>query len=202
MRADQLGAAAALALREAGPGAPGVALTWPVGGTEAMPAGGLAARFSWDWARAVADRFGAASGGTPNLDMLVLAGDGRVLLGPPDLEGTIVADPAGPGPWPDGRRYLVGIADTAGWARLPAPGWRVIARQPADIALAPVRELKRRVAADATVAALLAAALGWLLARAIARPARPWPRRPGGPAAAPPCSAPISAAPGTGRPGT
>jgi signal transduction histidine kinase/CheY-like chemotaxis protein len=139
------------------------ALAWPAHRSDAAPNGMVSAHFSLDWARATVDRFGAAVDET-KIEMLVLARDGRVLLGPPDLEGTIVADPAGPGPWPDGRRYLVGMADAAD------PGWRVVARQPAEIALAPVRELKRRVAADATVAALLAAALGWLMARAIARP--------------------------------
>jgi signal transduction histidine kinase/CheY-like chemotaxis protein len=159
-----------VAVANAAPASHVVTLAWPVRGPDATLNGVLSAELSWDWARAVVERFGTTASGAAMVEMLVIARDGQVLLGPPDLEGTIIADPAGLGPWPDGRRYLVGMAEAAGWGALPDPGWRVIARQPADIALVPVRELKQRVAAGATIAALLAAALGWLLARAIAQP--------------------------------
>lgn len=163
---------------------------WPEGGPQrfydvAFPLkvdGGLrvlAAHVSWKWAEDVREAvFGTDPGGA---EPVVVSRDGKVLLGPPELDGqqldlpSIRAARAGRNGhaterWPDGRTYLVGYDASRGFLSSPGMGWTILVRQDTEAAYAPVRALQARVALAGGVLALLFSLLGWFAARRIARP--------------------------------
>ncbi|MBK6006521.1 PAS domain S-box protein [Ramlibacter ginsenosidimutans] len=139
----------------------------------------LGAYVSWAWARDVRD---AVFGSDPSrAEPLIVAADGRVLLGPADLEGRQLRVPslalARAGKeghtterWPDGRTYVVGYDASEGFQSSPGAGWTILVRQDTDAAYAPVRALQRRVALGGGALALLFSLIGWLAARKIAQP--------------------------------
>ncbi|CAH2604917.1 Histidine kinase [Rhodovastum atsumiense] len=142
----------------------------PVSGADGRLFGMLAARLSPEWMRDMMVAFRAMLREPLVPEIMVLRQDGTVLLGPPGLEGSIVPVGAGLQDWPDGTSYLVGTAAITSSGAFPERSLLVMTRLPAGVALAPVRQLQRQVALAAGVAAALAGGLGWLLARAIARP--------------------------------
>lgn len=140
----------------------------------------LGAHVSWEWARDARQAiFGPGRRG--EVDPLIVGTDGVVLLGPDGTEGQKLSLPslqqAATGArgytleqWPDGRRYLVGYASSKGFLSSPGLGWRVLVRQDLDAAYEPLRRIQSRVLAWGIVLALLFSVLGWLMARAVARP--------------------------------
>ncbi|WP_425284011.1 sensor histidine kinase [Methylobacterium phyllostachyos] len=147
----------------------------------------LAAHLDWTWARDMARLLeGSFRGHRAGAEILILARDGSVLLGPPALQGSPLPpdaltggrplDPQGAsrvGLWPDSAAsYLSARAVTAGSGGYPGLGWQVVVRQTADRALAPATALRRRILMAGSAVALAAALLAWLLAGLIARPLR------------------------------
>nr|WP_255428169.1 ATP-binding protein [Ramlibacter cellulosilyticus] len=139
----------------------------------------LGAHVSWAWARDV--RQAVFGHGPLTTEPVIVAEDGRVLMGPEGLEGSILRtgslDAARAGRnghvterWPDGRTYVVGYESTQGFMSSPGLGWHVLVRQDTDVAYEPVRELQHRVAVGGGLLAVLFSLLGWLAARKIARP--------------------------------
>lgn len=142
--------------------------------------GVLGAHVSWDWAKDVRDAvFG------PNrqagVEPLVVASDGTVLMGPGDTEGqrlqldSLRRAAAGDKGyvlerWPDGQAYLVGYAPTKGFQGSSGLGWKVLTRQPMDLAYAPLRTLQWRVFLGGLTLAILFSVLGWRTARIVTRP--------------------------------
>jgi len=111
--------------------------------------------------------------------MLVLARDGEVLHGPSELLGDdlsgLLSAVAAAGErrlvtWPDGRRYLT--VQSRGWPGSSFLGleWTVLARLPADVALAPARTMRWTILLFGLLIALPFAALSWAGARRLARP--------------------------------
>lgn len=143
------------------------------------PAGVLGAHVSWDWAKDVRHTIFGARG--TEVEPLIVSRDGSVLLGPPDVEGRklqlasmaralegrsgFVTEQ-----WPDGETYLVGFGSSRGFEGSPGLGWKVLVRQPASIAFAPVRTLQLRVFVGGAVLAIVFSVLGWLAARTVTRP--------------------------------
>jgi two-component sensor histidine kinase len=159
----------------------------PVRGADGRVLGVLAAHLDWAWARDMARVLeGSLRGHRAGAEILILAQDGTVLLGPPSLQGSRLPadgpadgrplDAAGTsrvGPWPDGTAaYLSAGARTAGHRDYPGLGWRVVVRQTADRALASVAALRWSILGAGSAVALAAAFLAWLLASLIARPLR------------------------------
>ncbi|CAM3085420.1 sensor histidine kinase [Methylobacterium mesophilicum] len=149
--------------------------------------GVLAAHLDWVWARDMARTLeGSLRSHRGGAEILILARDGTVLLGPPSLQGnrlpeTVLSggrslDPQGTsrvGPWPDAAAgYLSASARTHGERDYPGLGWQVVVRQSADRALASVAALRWNILAAGSAVALAAAVLAWLLAGLIARPLR------------------------------
>lgn len=162
-------------------------LAAPVRGADGQPVGVLAAHLDWTWARDMARLLeGAFRGHRAGAEILILARDGSVLLGPAALQGSPLPadvltggrplDPQGAsrvGLWPDSTAsYLSARAATAGHRDYPGLGWQVVVRQTADRALAPAAALRRRILMAGSAVALAAALLAWLLAGLIARPLR------------------------------
>lgn len=114
----------------------------PVKRTDGVPVGVLGAHVRWD---AVREMFRAprASG---SIELLLLAGDGTVLVGPPELEGkkpplsfalagSQGISRTGVETWPDGKAYLTSVLPAVGIGDIPSFGWSLVARQPIDVAL-------------------------------------------------------------------
>jgi PAS domain S-box-containing protein len=141
----------------------------------------LGAHVSWDWARdARLAIFGAGRRDTA-VEPLIISAGGLVLLGPADVEGkqlqltSVARAMAGERGhleevWPDGKSYVVGYAATKGHLSSPGLGWKILVRQPAEIAYEPVGILRQQVFLGGLTLAILFSALGWLAARAVTRP--------------------------------
>ncbi|HEX7891601.1 MAG TPA: ATP-binding protein [Ramlibacter sp.] len=141
------------------------------------PTGVLGAHVSWDWAKDVRQ---AIFGSSSEVEVLIVNTDGYVLLGPPQMEGgrLVLAslDRAGNARghnvemWPDGKRYLAGYAASKGYLSSPGLGWRVLVRQPLEVAYAPLRRIQAQVLAWGATLAVLFSLIGWLASRAVTRP--------------------------------
>lgn len=146
--------------------------------------GVVGAHLYWSWAEEMEQALrNAAQARHPDIDVLVLARDGTVLLGPKDLLRSIPTTASARGAvagakgssvevWPDGRNYLAGHMRTRGYRDYPGLGWSVIVRQNAASAFDPVAEVQRRIALWGALVALCAAIGGWYAAETIAGPLR------------------------------
>jgi two-component sensor histidine kinase len=156
----------------------------PVRATDGSLVGVIGAHLYWSWAQELEQALrGAASERHEAIDVLVLARDGTVLLGPRTLVktslGTDSARSAVSGAtgsvvetWPDKRTYLSGYTKTSGYRDYPGLGWSVLVRQDAATSFAPVGVLQWRIAVWGTLVACLAAVLAWFAAEFVARPLR------------------------------
>ncbi|WP_247872574.1 HAMP domain-containing protein [Azospirillum sp. TSO35-2] len=159
-----------------------VDIAMPLVRGDGVPMGTLGAHLSWSWVeevtRSVLDQNGRPSAGT---DAMVLSRDGLVLMGPAGLQGTVVdlasvrAGRQGVAAsqveaWPDGGEYVTAVVPTRGEGDYHGIGWLVLVRQPADLALSAVSDLRHRILLAGLAAALLACAVGWTLAGRITRP--------------------------------
>ncbi|MDG3438913.1 hybrid sensor histidine kinase/response regulator [Nitrospirillum amazonense] len=139
--------------------------------------GVLGAHLSWSWAVEVTRSVLGATAERSGVQVLVLSQGGTVLLGPEPFLGRELTVARGPGgqptvTWPDGKPgdFLVGVSQSKGYRDYPGLGWWIVARQPAAVALAPVRELRRLVAYAGSGITLLALLLGWFAAGQLAAP--------------------------------
>jgi diguanylate cyclase (GGDEF)-like protein/PAS domain S-box-containing protein len=142
--------------------------------------GVIVAQVSWNAMRELADsvRYEAGSGA----ELLVVAANGTVLLGPPDLEGKpLDMDraklPVGSGAnaaGSDGRTYVAAASATRGHGEFPGFGWTVVARQDHAAAYAPARQVKAIIATAVFVFIAIFMLAGFAVARRIARPMEAW----------------------------
>lgn len=153
----------------------------PVQSLSGEPLGVLGAHLSWSWARDVSVALLKTRSAGLGLEILVLSHDGKVLMGPPDLYGDELKlaslAPKAQGDtesevetWPDGKAYLSAQAESGSYLTYPGLGWRVVARQPVDLAFSAVREMEIYIALSGGVFVVLVAAAGWLGARHVSRP--------------------------------
>lgn len=158
-----------------------VDIAFPLKDDSGQITGVLGVHLSWKWAREIEQAIFVPVGRSRTIDPLIVSSTGAVLLGPPDVEGTVLklpsVDAANRGArgfvretWPDGKDYLVGYSSDQGFEDYPGLGWRVLVRQDLDEAYAPVNQMHRRMLLGGVVGALLFSLLGWGLARWITRP--------------------------------
>jgi two-component sensor histidine kinase len=161
-----------------------VDLAAPVRAADGSLVGVIGAHLYWTWAQELEQALrSAAQERYPGIEVLVLARDGTVLLGPRALlktslqtvgamSATAGAHGSSVETWPDGRDYLSGFTRTTGHRDYPGLGWSVLVRQNADTAFAPVSAIQRRIAGWGALVALLIGVLAWFAAELIARPLR------------------------------
>jgi two-component sensor histidine kinase len=161
-----------------------VDLAAPVRAADGSLVGVIGAHLYWTWAEELEQTLrSAARERYPGIEVLVLARDGTVLLGPKDLLKTFLttgsAKNATAGArgsnvetWPDGREYLSGFTRTAGHRHYPGLGWSVLVRQDSDTAFAPVSAIQRRIVGWGALVALFIGVLAWFAAELVARPLR------------------------------
>lgn len=143
----------------------------------------LASHLSWAWTREVEESLLGLMKNREGIELFIVAADQTVLLGPRDhlgrrLEIDAVRRAADHGQgwvterWPGGRPYLTGYAFAAGYRDYRGLGWTVLARQPEEIALAPVHAQTRETMLAGGVMAAVFSIGGWFAAARIARPLR------------------------------
>jgi signal transduction histidine kinase/ActR/RegA family two-component response regulator len=120
----------------------------------------------------------------PNVEVLILAGDGTVVLGPGDQSGDkIEADlPAlaklaageelasARGVWPDGREYFTGASRGYPSLERKSLPWTVLIRQPVEIAATVSAPIISRLVLGGAAFTVLFALLGWWAAERLASP--------------------------------
>jgi signal transduction histidine kinase/ActR/RegA family two-component response regulator len=143
--------------------------------------GVVGAQLSWNWAKEVQDSLFGSVSGHVGIEALVLGADGTVLLGPPEVIGKQLGlesiRPQSVGTrrfavetWPDGTGYLSGFAEDVEYPLFGGLGWRILVRQRAALALAPVVSLRQQIIAWSAAFVLLSALLAWYLAGRLAAP--------------------------------
>ncbi|MCB8887808.1 sensor domain-containing diguanylate cyclase [Vreelandella malpeensis] len=144
--------------------------------------GVLAVHLSWQWAEYIQRSMMVPDQG--GMDMLLLAADGTVLLGPQDLLGKTldtlrhVPRAGNTRPrwavetWPDGQRYVTGYARSNGFEEFNGLGWLAISRQPVDTAFATVKRLQAAIMSIGLLLSLVFALLGWRMASGMVAPLR------------------------------
>jgi len=132
--------------------------------------GVLGAHLDWKWAQDVAATIFSPYREQAGREILIVAANGLVLLGPTELRDLSLElptiDEARSGApavqletWPDGRAYLTAASLARGYQSYPGLGWTVVVRQPAKIAFAEVSRIRDRgllVGAFALVVAMIA----------------------------------------------
>lgn len=141
----------------------------------------LATHLSWEWTRELRRTLMASLQGRQELELFIVAADRTVLLGPQSMLGSWLetesvrrAQAKERGwtveTWPDGRDYLTGYAAATGHLTYKGLGWIVMARQPLDVAYAPVAAQIMETALAGGVMVLLFSGLAWLAAARLTRP--------------------------------
>ena len=138
----------------------------------------LAAHLSWEWTRAMKDRTLAPVETARKVQLMLVDTGGRVVM-PPDATvpvGKPFRDVVGASvsnrlaAWSDGNAYLRAEAPTFATGAFPGLGWRVVSRQPLEVAVSGAERLRTLFLAGGLALGLLSAAIGWLLAGRIVRP--------------------------------
>lgn len=160
-----------------------VDISTPVRNDRGEVIGVLATHLSWEWTREIRSSLMDTMRGRTDLELIVVAADYTVLLGPNELLGTRLdieavrrAQKNDRGwiveSWPDGERYLTGYAYGNGYLDYPGLGWSVVARQPLEVAYAPATAQMAETVLAGGAMVLLFSALGWLAAGRVTRPLR------------------------------
>ncbi len=151
-----------------------VDIATPIQRADGNPAGVLAVHLSWEWAFQIEDTMLRPESRRRGIELLVVARDNTVLLGPRDMIGTSIplsamtSGMAGTTvtDWPNGRRYLTGWAASDGEGRFEGLGWTVLARVPEATAFQPIGRLQWTISLTGIGLALAAALLGlWVINR-------------------------------------
>lgn len=133
----------------------------PIHDTSGAVTGVIAAQLNWSWAEEIASHYTDQPVSEP--ETLIIAADGRILLGPPDLVGRQASELTSEG-------WMTGSAATQGYRDYPGVGWNVVVRQSVQSALAPVNELTRHILLWSISVALALALVGFYLAGLIVQP--------------------------------
>lgn len=157
----------------------------PVYGPDGELRGVLGAHLSWGWARQVHARLLDPALSKHGAEVLIVASNGKVLLGPPGTEGTDL---------PKGtleavaskerrttsfgvqrvqdQRVFAAVAATRGDGAYPGLGWHILVRQPEAQALADYQALRNDILRVGAIVALLSGAAAVLIAKLLATPLR------------------------------
>ena len=141
----------------------------------------LGLHLSWDWARRQARMLLTPALREYGAEILVVRGDGTVMLGPQELveqkidtaslrRARVGDTGALREQWSDGRTYLTGFSQTGLVGNPETLQWSVLVRQDEAKALQGATELKHRMLAWSTLLGGVLAIVAALLARRLARP--------------------------------
>lgn len=139
---------------------------------------------SWEWSRQVLEGLTPPNSKERAVELFIFDRQGRLILAPRQHgnalqvigqnlpEGIQVNNNRDGGrlqtavvPWLDGKRYLTAATQLQPRNAASDLGWRIVARQPVELAFAEADHTVRMALAIGLTAALLASALAWLAAR-------------------------------------
>jgi HAMP domain-containing protein len=153
----------------------------PVKRGDGVPVGVLGAHVRWQTVR---DLFARPRGEGGSIEVMLLAQDGTVLVGPAALEGKRLplasVQAAGQGiartsveSWGDGQSYLTTALPALAVKDVPSFGWSVVGRQPVALALSDTYAAAARmlpvIAACGVFIVVAAFIFGWWVARPLTR---------------------------------
>ncbi|WP_245200139.1 diguanylate cyclase [Herbaspirillum sp. LeCh32-8] len=158
-----------------------VDLSMPVLDMDGRYIGVMGMHLSWAWAREIASKLLNPASGRYDVEVMIVRGDGTVLLGPKGLEEKKIdtesfrisqQSPAGGAvleTWPDGGRYITGFSRTGQDEKMMLK-WSVIVRQPEHVALQAFRDLEQRVILVGALIGAVLVALAYFLTRRLVAP--------------------------------
>lgn len=137
---------------------------------------------SWEWTREVMVSLTPAHTEDSAVELFVFDREGQLIYAPGGqtqalreagqhlpagaaAPGDLAASPAAVVPWRDGRSYLTAMVPLRARSSASDLGWRVVAREPVELAFAEASRTVRMALAIGLAAALLASVLAWLAAR-------------------------------------
>ncbi|TNH19829.1 diguanylate cyclase domain-containing protein [Halomonas sp. BL6] len=142
--------------------------------------GVLAVHLSWEWAKQVKNSMLSPQLRAQQTELLLLSSQGTVILGPTELVGESLAFMEGTlssatpkwsiETWPDGQRYVTGIARSQGFGDFPGLGWVAVSRQPVSTAFVPVDQLYELILGTGLLVALMFSIIGWIVAARLVAP--------------------------------
>jgi diguanylate cyclase (GGDEF)-like protein len=153
----------------------------PIYNEQGVLRGVLAIHLSWKWARSLARDLLTPALRAYGAQIVVVRGDGVVLLGPDDMlekridtESLRLARLGRTGAveerWSDGKTYVTGYSQTGRAGERTNLRWSVLVRQTREAAMASAHEFERRAFWLSLVLATLLAAAAALLARRLVQP--------------------------------
>jgi signal transduction histidine kinase/ActR/RegA family two-component response regulator len=141
----------------------------------------LATHVAWQWTHDLRDRVFGPLNERRGVEIFLIDTQGKVVLsGSKSLPiGSSLASfatrPWGSAErvqWADRQDFLTYVAETRPQGRFGGFGWKVVARQPYDLAFGPARRLRNAFLAGALALGLIAAAIAWYVAARLVRPVR------------------------------
>lgn len=141
----------------------------------------LATHVSWQWTNSVRDEVFGPLKDRRGVEVFLLDTSNKVVMqGAQDMPvGTdlsaIVKGGTGKGHdtlWGGGERYLTHVAEVLPKGRFSGFGWKVVSRQPYELAYGPARSLRWAFLAGALALGLAAAALAWWVTARLTKPLR------------------------------
>lgn len=149
----------------------------PVLGREDEVVGVLCAHIDWRWIKGLAQLLPLAA----QRDVLLVASDNTVLLGPLDMQGHNLPEDVvsnlrqsksgyGVARWPDGKIYLSGHALSRGYRSYSGLQWLIVIRQDVHSAYLSAAEIRNQIILWGAGIAAMFALLGWLVAKRISQP--------------------------------
>ena len=141
----------------------------------------LAAHMGWNWAQhmveyvfgPVRERHGVEVFLVDTANKVVLTTSNKVPVGTKlDAITATVGEPAQKLTWDDKKDYLNVVAATQSRGLFTGFGWKVVAREPYDLAYGPVQTLRYAFLIGALVMGAIAATLAWFIAGRIVSPLR------------------------------
>lgn len=139
----------------------------------------FAAHVAWEWTAQVRDRIIGPAKDRRGVEAFLVDTRGKVVLaGSPGVPvGTDLSPIVGQKgkaavrtTWADEQDYLTSVAEVRPRGPFPGFGWRVVARQPFETALAPVRNLQYAFLIGGLLLGLGAAGLAWFVGGRLVRP--------------------------------
>ena len=158
-----------------------VTMAIPVMNDAGQPIGILGTYLDETWLDEIESTLLLPSQDRSDVNIMVLAADGRYLFGTNPLPNTAPCEEAissaqsgensyAINTWPDGNVYLTGYARVMPHPELSGPNWLVLACQEAGTALAPIQQLQQRVLLLGSSLSILFLLLGWVVAGRITQP--------------------------------
>ncbi len=155
-------------------------LAVPVPSADGPLLGVLGAHLNWEWVREVQFSVVPESARRERIGVTVYSATGEVLLDsggsgwtqPPEapalpdprkFRGTLLESTTG------GTGYVTGFARSRGYREYRGLGWLIVVRQPADLVLAPARELQRTLFAWGALLTVALVTISWISAGRLSR---------------------------------